>query len=359
MKLARYIVLASSLAGAAACGNGGGGAKSPDGATEPGPSTADGGGPTASARPPLTLVADVALPGGATRFDYQDVDREHGHLIVAHMNDGTVLVVDLADGKPVKTLPNVPTARGIVVAPEIGRFFVTSSPNQLVVFDSASLTEVGRVTTGNAPDGVGWDPVHRVVGVSDQRDGAVSLLADGGTGARTAVKVGVETGNVVFDPKREAFWVTAVSASPPDQLVRIDPAAGTVAARIDLPGCDGAHGLRIAPDGASAFIACEGNDMLARVDLEGAHAIATTKTGAGPDVLAVDAALGWIYVAAESGDLTIVDMTQPGVVAIDREHAGDHAHSVAVDPATHRVFFPLMLGSGGKPVLRIMQPSTP
>lgn len=356
MKRAWYTLFSAALA---ACGNAGGGAKAPDGAPDPGSAGSDGGAPTTTARPPLTLVADVDLPGGATRFDYQDVDREHGHLIVAHMNDGTVLVVDLADGKPIKTLPNVPTARGIVVAPEIGRFFVTSSPNQLVMFDSASLAEVGRVTTGNAPDGVGWDPVHRIVGVSDQRDGAVSLLAGGGTGARTPVKVGVETGNVVFDPKREVFWVTAVSASPPDQLVRIDPIAGTVAARIDLPGCDGAHGLRIAPDGASAFIACEGNDTLARVDLEGAHAIATGKTGAGPDVLAIDAAIGWIYVAAESGDLAVFDVTQPGVVAIDHEHPGDHAHSVAVDPATHRVFFPLLAGPTGKPVLRIMRPSTP
>jgi hypothetical protein len=28
-----------------------------------------------------------------------------------------------------------------------------------------------------------------------------------------------------------------------------------------------------------------------------------------------------------------------------------------VDPATHRVFFPLLAGSGGTPVLRIMKPT--
>jgi hypothetical protein len=46
-------------------------------------------------------------------------------------------------------------------------------------------------------------------------------------------------------------------------------------AAIDLPGCIGAHGLRVHPDGASALIACEGNAVLARVDLDGAHAVAT------------------------------------------------------------------------------------
>jgi hypothetical protein len=34
---------------------------------------------------PLTKVADVTLPGAATRFDYQDVDVARGHLVVAHM----------------------------------------------------------------------------------------------------------------------------------------------------------------------------------------------------------------------------------------------------------------------------------
>jgi hypothetical protein len=64
-----------------------------------------------------------------------------------------------------------------------------------------------------------------------------------------------------------------------------------------------------------------------------------------------------LYVAAESGDITVFDINRKGVVLIGHDHCGDNAHSVAVDPATHRVFFPLMKGPKGKPVLRIMRPS--
>lgn len=63
--------------------------------------------------------------------------------------------------------------------------------------------------------------------------------------------------------------------------------------------------------------------------------------------------------SAESGDLTVCDIRQPGFVAIDREHPGNNAHTVAVDPATHRLYFPLMAGPKGTPVLRIMRPSVP
>jgi DNA-binding beta-propeller fold protein YncE len=304
----------------------------------------------------LTLIADVDLPGNAVRFDYQDIDPAKQHLVIAHMSDSSVVVVNL-DGSVVKVVSGIPTARGVVVADDVGRIFVTSSPNQLVILDNDSLAEVSRVPTGKAPDGVGWDPTHRVVGVSDQGDGAISLIADAGSGPRTQLLLGSETGNVAFDPERRIFWITVVTDAPPNQLVGVDPTAARVTEKIPLPGCQGAHGLRIHPDGKSAFVACEDNDQLLRVDLDGNHALVLGPTGAGPDVMSIDAKLGWLYVAAESGDLTVFDLTRPGVSLLGRDHPGSNAHSVAVDPATHRVFFPLVKGAKGTPVLRIMQPS--
>ncbi|MBX3234452.1 MAG: hypothetical protein KIT84_11585 [Labilithrix sp.] len=313
-------------------------------------------GAVSDARLPLSLVRDVELPGRANRFDYQDIDSSRGRLFIAHMHDNALVAVDLAEVKVAGVVPNIPTARGVVVAPEIGRVFVTALPNQVVIVDAASLAEVGRVTTGRGPDGIAWDGRDEIVAVSDQSDGAVSLLHDRGVGARMRVVVGAETGNVVYDATRHAFWVTAERSDGPDQLVGIDPIAATVTTRIDLPGCEAAHGLRLHPDGQSALVACEGSSTLARVTLDGGHAIVTARTGSGPDVLSIDPGLGWLYVAAESGDLTVFDLGAPGLVKIDSEHPGDNAHTVAADPSTHRVYFPLSVGPNGKPVLRVMAP---
>ncbi len=327
------------------------------GASSPDARGGDAVGETPSASLPLVLVADVNLPGKAVRFDYQDLDVAKGRLIIAHMNDASVVVVNTSDGSLVKVLPGIPTARGVVVADDVGRIFVTSSPNKLVIIDNGSLGEIARVDTGRAPDGVGWDPVHKTVGVSDQADGAISLIDRSGGGARKQVALGKETGNVVFDPARAVFWITVVTAAPPDQLVAVDPVAAKVTSTIALPGCTGAHGLRIHPDGKSALIACEGNAKVARVDLGAAPAIDIAPSGANPDVLAIDPGLGWLYVAAESGDLRVFDLGKPGLVTIDREHPADASHSVAVDPATHHVFFPLVAGAKGTPVLRMMRPN--
>lgn len=313
--------------------------------------------PTADAGLPLVLVADVDLPGAAVRFDYQDLDVARGHLVIAHMNDASVVVVNTSDGSVVKVLAGIPAARGVAVADDVGRIFVTSSPDKVVIIDNGSLAEIARVDAGRRPDGVGWDPVHQIVGVSDQGDGAISLIGGSGSGARKQVPLGTETGNVVFDASRAVFWITVVRAAPPDRLVAVDPVAARVISTIPLPGCSGAHGLRIHPDGKSALIACEGNAKVVRVDLAGDHALDIAPSGADPDVLAIDPGLGWLYVSAESGDLKVFDLRQPGLVTLGSEHPGDASHSVAVDPASHRVFFPLLAGPRGTPVLRIMKPS--
>lgn len=302
----------------------------------------------------LVDVADTPLVGNPTRFDYQEIDPAKSQLVVAHMNDAAVLVLDLADGSLKTQLPGIPTPRGVAIGDDVGLIFVTSTPSHLVVIDNTTLEEVARVETGTAPDGDAWDPDDRIVGVSDQGDGALSLIADAGMGARTAVPLGSETGNVVYDAGRKQFWITVVAGSA-NRLVEVDPVTAAVTTTLDLAGCAGAHGLRLHPDGGSAFVACEDNDTLARVDLA-SGTVSLAATGAGPDVLSIDPGLAWLYVAAESGDVTIVDLAQPGVSVVGYTHPGDNAHTVAADPATHRVFFPLPRGDAGTPILRVMKP---
>jgi DNA-binding beta-propeller fold protein YncE len=273
------------------------------------------------------------------------------------MGDNEVLVVSLADGATVARIAHVATVRGVAIADSLDRILATAAAtNELVLVDANSLTEVGRVATGRAPDGVAWDAADGVVAVSDQGDGAISLLPDGGMGTRVQIALGTETGNVTYDAARSRFWITVVRSGAVDQLVSVDPRANAILERVDLPGCAGAHGLRLHPDGRSAYVACESNATILRVDLAPTHAIVSAPVGASPDVLAIDEARGLLYVAAESGDLTVFDLARAGLVDLDDEHPDDTAHTIAVDPATHRVFLPLERGAAGTPVLRIMRP---
>ena len=56
-------------------------------------------------------------------------------------------------------------------------------------------------------------------------------------------------------------------------------------------------------------------------------------------------------VAADDVGITFVTSSP------DRRRRLERDPTVAVDPVTHRVFFPTMVGPKGTPVLRIMQPA--
>ena len=73
-------------------------------------------------------------------------------------------------------------------------------------------------------------------------------------------------------------------------------------------------------------------------------------------VLAADPGLHRLYVASESGVLSVYATGAGAVREIAHAKLADNAHSVAVDPATHLVYLPLTDGGYGVPVLRVMKP---
>jgi len=73
-----------------------------------------------------------------------------------------------------------------------------------------------------------------------------------------------------------------------------------------------------------------------------------------PDVLAWDPSLRTLYVASESGALTIFSLDGNTLRPMGEVRA-PHAHTVSVDPRTHLVYLPLE-NVNGHPVLRIFEP---
>jgi hypothetical protein len=63
-----------------------------------------------------------------------------------------------------------------------------------------------------------------------------------------------------------------------------------------------------------------------------------------------------LYVAAESGEVAVFAESGRRLTKLGQAKLADNAHTVAVDPTTHLVYFPLE-NVDGKPILRIMRPT--
>lgn len=313
----------------------------------------------ACAEASLKLVADVPLTGSAGRFDYQSIDRSR--LYISAMGAGSVVVFDMAVRREIATLPDFPGATGIATVPALQRVFVSVTGHwwnavigggELAAIDTTSLKTAWRVPAGTFPDGITFIPREKRLFVSDER-GEQVLVFDAGSGHQAAaLPLGGEAGMSAFDPVSERVLVNVQSRN---EIAVIDPAALRIERRIALPGqCRNNHGLLIEASTRRAFVACDESANLLVVDLDNGQVIQTVSVGNKPDVLTLDPVRARLYVASESGVVSVFNVKPKRIEKLVEGLAGENAHSVAVDPESGLLYLPLR-NLNGRPVLRIME----
>jgi YVTN family beta-propeller protein len=310
----------------------------------------------ALAAPPLSLqlIMDVPLGGNPTRLDYASLDAQRHLLFIAHLGDSAVIVFDTEANRVLSRIEGLSKIHGVLVVPELGTVYATATgTNEVVAIDETTLKITARAAGGIYPDGMAYAPVAHKLYVSDEHGGTETVI-DVRTNSRVAtIALGGAVGNSQYDPVTGHVFANVQTRR---QLIEIDPATDRVIARIDLPGAEGNHGLLIEPQHHRAFIACEHNNKLLVLDLETRKLTATFEVGESPDVLAYDPGLGLLYVAAESGVVSFFRAGRGQIAPAGAVLIGPNAHVVVVDPASHRIFFPLR-NLSGRTMLRIMTPA--
>ncbi|HEX8989176.1 MAG TPA: YncE family protein [Rhodocyclaceae bacterium] len=291
---------------------------------------------SAGAGLPLKHVAAIALPGPASRFDYQAYDPKRQLLFIAHLGAGTVLAFSTAYNKIVAEIPHLSQVHGVLAVPGEGMLYASATgTNEIVAIDEETLKEVARIPGGDYPDGMTYVPGLHKLYVSDERGGTATVI-DTRTRRRIAtIALGGEAGNSQFDPVSGHVFVNVQTRG---KLTEIDPGTDRILARHALAGAQGNHGLLIDPERRLAFVACEGNARLLVVGMANMRVLQSMPVGAGPDVLAFDDRLRMLYVASESGVVSLFSEEGGGVRKQGEGQLARGAHSVAVVPETHRVY---------------------
>lgn len=305
------------------------------------------------ARGTFEIVADVALPGDDSRFDYASLDAEHNRLWLAHLGASEVLAFDTDTRTVVARIPGLSHVHGVLAIPALHRVYATATgTDEVVAIDDDASTIVARVPGGRYPDGMAYAPDVQKLYVSDET-GATETVIDLRSNRRVAtLALGGEVGNSQYDAgSRHVFANVQTRAD----LVEIDPASDAIVRRIALPGAHGNHGLLIEPARRRAFVACEDDDTLLVVNLETRRIEARFAVGHGPDVLSGDADSGSVYVASESGVVSVFRSDAHGVTKTFEAKLAPNAHVVAVDAQRRVAYFPLKDGGGQHPVLRIVR----
>jgi DNA-binding beta-propeller fold protein YncE len=301
----------------------------------------------------LITVADVPLPGPAVRFDYQSFDAQSGRIYIAHMDADQLVVFDVVKRAVIANLDGFRRVHGVIAAPEIGRIFASATgDHRVAIVDASTLKILATAGPINYPDGLAYSPETGRVFVSDEHGNADAVVDVKSATLLTNIALHGGAGNTVYDPGSKQILVAVHGAN---ELDAIDPQTMKIVARYPLPGVENPHGIALDTAGRLAFIAGEENHSIAVFDLDSRKLLSVHQVGDDPDVLAFDPGLKRLYVSAESGTVTVFQLSGHELKQLAQFNM-PHAHTVSVDPGTHLVYFPLE-NVAGHPLLRIMRPA--
>jgi DNA-binding beta-propeller fold protein YncE len=194
-----------------------------------------------------------------------------------------------------------------------------------------------------------YDPADHKLFVSDET-GQNDAVIDTRTEQRvTEIPLGGKVGETAYDSASHRILVEVETLN---QLVVINPVTDQIIVRFTLPGCQFSQSLLLDEQQGLAFVGCETNSVLLLVDLRSMRVLSSQPVGAGPDLMALDSGWHYLYVASESGVVTVFDEQGRALRKLSQGYVAVGAHTIAVDPITHYLYLPLR-NVGGSSILQI------
>ncbi len=301
---------------------------------------------------PLRLIRDIPLPGRTTRFDYESYDPRTGLLFIAHLGDSEVLAFNTRTQTLAGVIHGVAHVHGVLAVPQLGRVYASATgKNEIDAIDERTLQITARIPGGDYPDGLAYDPRLQRLFVSEEAGGTDTVIDTRSERRIATIPLGGQAGNTQYD---SGSGLMLVGVQPQNRLKALDPRTLKITAKYALPGCRHDHGLLIDAPARLAFVACDGNARLLTFDLNRHRVLAIHRLGKDPDVLSFDISRQRLYVASESGVVTVFALRHRALRLLGRAYLAYEAHSAAVD-GQGRVYFPLQ-NLHGRPALRVMRP---
>ena len=278
-------------------------------------------------------LADRAKLGGEGGWDYLTYDGDGSRLFITRGSH--VMVVDAKTLKATDDITGLAGVHGVVLAPELGRGFITSGgDDMLVIFDLKTLKVLDKVKVGGRPDAILYDASAKRVYTFNARtqDSSVVDAASGKVVGTVPLGGKPETG--VTDGKGNVF----VNIEDRSEMVRIDTAKLTVAEHYPMAGCDEPSALAFDTEHRRLFAGCA-SKMMAVVDPDAGKLVTTVDIGGGVDAGAFNPKTQQIFMSCGEGVLTVIHEDSPDKYSVVQNVPTVRgARTMALDAASNIVY---------------------
>jgi YVTN family beta-propeller protein len=250
----------------------------------------------------LKAVGIIPMPGVEGRIDHLGVDVKGQRLFVAALGNNTVEVVDLAQGKRIRSVTGLREPQGVAYVPDLDQVVVANGDDGTVrAFDGKSFAMVWSLPLGDDADNVRYDSMNGrvVVGYGAGALGFIDLKSRKVTGT---VKLAAHPESFQLEKSRPRIYVNVPGAN---QIAVIDSSKQTVVTtwpvgqyRANFPMAldEGHHRL---------FVGTRSPARLVVFDTESGKQVAALNISGDTDDLFFDQESKRIYVSAGEGSIDV------------------------------------------------------
>lgn len=282
-------------------------------------------------------VAKTMHIGGEGGWDYVTADPQNHRLFVTRSTH--TIVVDAESGKQLGDIPGQKRSHGVAIVPKLNRGFITDGGGSgaIVVFDLTSYAVLGQIPTVPDSDGIIYDAkLDRVLAVSGDEGVLMTFRPDidPKSGRVEQIKLGGAPEFLASDGSGKVY----INLEDKDVVAVVDLNSKSVVAR--WPVAPGGHPVGMSMDARThrLFIGCRNPQKLVVMNSENGKVEASLPIGAGVDATGFHE--GQAFASCRDGSLTVAGEKASGFEVVQTVKTPDGARTMAIDPATHRIYLP-------------------
>ena len=295
--------------------------------------------------PPLRLETKIALGKVSGRIDHMAMDLDRHRLFVAELGNNTVGVVDVREGRLLKTIAGPKEPQGVGYEPSTDTLFVADAGDGAVLlFQGPELAPSGRIELGEDADNIRIDAERGRV-IVGYGNGALAVIDP---------KSRTKTASVSLDGHPESFQLDPngdrIFANVPDarQVAVIEGGAKATSARWRLGGAGANFPMALDREASRLLVVTRSPAKLLAFGLgDGSLAAKSDSCGDADDVF-VDAKRRRVYVSCGEGFVDIFEPRDGGYMRSAHIPTAPGARTSFFSPELDRLFLAVR-ASGGEP----------
>jgi DNA-binding beta-propeller fold protein YncE len=308
---------------------------------------------TPSGQEPLSLIKTIDLPGVQGRIDHLAIDTATRWLFVAALGNNTVEVLDVKDGRHVKSLPGFREPQGIAFVPDLKLVAVADGQGDGVqVIDAGDFRVNKSIRLVDDADNVRYDAA------------AKRLLVGFGSGALAAVDPGTghALGQVKLSGHPESFQLeragprTFVNVPTAEQIAVVDRATMKVTATWPVTSAKSNYPMALDEPNHRLFVGCRRPAKALVYDTTTGKEVGSFEIVGDTDDLWYDASRKRLYISGGEGFIDVFQQEEANrFTRLARIATATGARTSLFAPDQNRLYLAVPHRGGQKAEIRIYE----